>query len=349
MSDSDPNLLASLEEEEARLRQRLDKIVQMKKLALELEMPPNVLPRVILRRVSDSGADRSQSYDGTLGSLIQCYKAHPRSPFHQLKYAVQNNYAGVLNKLDKDFGHWRISALTADRVMEFYNQWAEGGKIAMGHALAGKLRLVSGFGATVLHDTDCILFASIMRAMRFPITERRLVVMTAEHAEALRKKAHELGWGSIALAQAIQFELKLRQVETIGEWVPISDPMPSLITWGNEKWVRGLRWSDLDDKLILRFTVHDKLKRKKDFEVDLSEKKMVLQELDKLQHTPTSGPMIICEATDRPFTHAEFRRKWRLVATKAGLPDNVRNSDSIRAVSGGQEAEAQPSTLRRVK
>jgi hypothetical protein len=233
--------------------------------------------------------------------------------------------------------------------MEFYNQWAEGGKISMGHGLAGKLRLLSGFGATVLNDPDCIPFASIMRTMRFPIAERRLVAMTAEHAEKLRAKAHDLGWGSIALAQAIQFELKIRQVEVIGEWVPIADPLPSLITWGTEKWVRGLKWTDIDDKLILRYTVHDKLKRKKDFEVDLSTKPMVLQELDKLQHTPTSGPMIICEATDRPYTHAEFRRKWRLVATKAGLPDNVRNSDSIRAESGGQEAEAQPTVARLVK
>jgi hypothetical protein len=99
--------------------------------------------------------------------------------------------------------------------------------------------------------------------------------------------------------------------------------MPSLDTWGQEKWVRGLKWSDLDDKLILMFPAHDKLKRKKDVEVDLSTKPMVLQALDKLQHTPTSGPMIICEATGRPYTHPEFRRKWRLVATKAGIPDNV--------------------------
>jgi len=208
----------------------------------------------------------------------------------------------------------------------------------MGHTLAAKLRLLAGYGATILNDDDCVRFYSIMRALRFPVAEKRLVVMEAEHAIALREKAHELGWHSLALAQAIQYELKLRQVTTIGEWIPVSDPTPSAVVWGNEKWVRGLRWSDLDDKLILRFTIYDKLKRKKDVEVDLTTKPMVLEELDKLPHTPNTGPMIICEATGRPYTHNEFRRKWRLAATKARLPDNVRNSDSVRA-DGAQEAK----------
>jgi hypothetical protein len=337
MDNESPPPFASLDEEEAALRARLDKIAQFRALARELGMPvtmPGAIPAALVQ------TPQPQSFDGTIASLVQSYRTHEKSPFRNLKYRIQNNYIGTLNRISNDFGHHRVADLNADRVWEFYNQWAEGGKLSMGHALAAKLRLLSGFGATVLNDDDCIRFGAIMRALRFPIAEKRLVVMEAEHAIAFRNKAHELGWPSMALAQAIQFELKLRQVTTIGEWIPLSDPAPSSIVWGNEKWVRGLRWSDLDDKLILRFTVHDKLKRNKDHAVDLSEKKMVLEELDKLPSgTPNTGPMIICEPTGRPYSHSEFRRKWRIVATKAGLPDNVRNSDSVRAESVQEEKE----------
>ncbi|WP_126257395.1 hypothetical protein [Bradyrhizobium sp. LVM 105] len=327
---------ASLEEEEAALRARLDKIAQFKTLARELGVSLEATGLAVGRPVLGSPpltitAPAASSFDGTLGDLIRCYRSNEQSPFHKLKYAVQNNYVGMLNKIAADFGAHRIADLSSDRVMQLYNQWAEGGKISMGHALAAKLRLLAGFGTTVLHDDDCTLFYARMRAMRFPVAEKRLVAMTAEHAEALRAKAHELGWGSIALAQAIQFELRLRQAQVIGEWVPMSDPAPSAITWGNEKWIRGLKWSDLDDKLILRFPVIDKRKRRKDMEIDLSSKMMVLEEMDKLPSIPSTGPMIICEATGRPYSNNEFRRKWRIAATKAGIPDNVRNADSVRA------------------
>jgi hypothetical protein len=54
---------------------------------------------------------------------------------------------------------------------------------------------------------------------------------------------------------------------------------------------------------------------------------------------PHSGPMILCEINALPWSAAEFRRKWRLVAKQAGLPDNVTNRDSFPAgtVRGGPD------------
>lgn len=327
--------MSSLAEEKARLMARLEKIAQLEKLAGELGV--SISGEFGAMPTLSHGSARS--FDGTIAGLVQCYRADERSPYYKLKHRVRNAYDGTLNKIVADFGHHVIADITADRIMGFYNHWADGGKIAMGHALAAKLRLLSGYGATVLQDKACIPFASIMRTLRFPAAQARLVAMTAEHAIAFRAKAHDIGWPSLALAQAIQFELKLRAVDVIGEWIPISDPMPSTIAWGNEKWVRGFRWSDIDDKLILRYTIVDKVKRKNHHEVDLTKLPMVLEELDKFGASmPTSGPMIICEANDRPYSSNEFRRKWRIVATKALIPDNVRNADSVRA-EGAQEAK----------
>ncbi|MEO8318431.1 MAG: hypothetical protein ABI561_08925, partial [Bradyrhizobium sp.] len=43
---------------------------------------------------------------------------------------------------------------------------------------------------------------------------------------------------------------------------------------------------------------------------------------------PVSGPIILCEINGYPYTTAEFRRKWRIVAKLAGIPDSVTNSVS---------------------
>jgi hypothetical protein len=46
---------------------------------------------------------------------------------------------------------------------------------------------------------------------------------------------------------------------------------------------------------------------------------------------PCSGPMIRCDTNGLPWSTAEFRRKWRKVAKRAGVSDNVNNRDSFPA------------------
>lgn len=327
----------SIEQEEAHLRTRLAEISELKRLAQKLGYVIEGRTSTIFSPTVALPFVPTQSFDGTIAGLIRRYRSDERSPYFQLKARVRNNYDGSLNRLVDDLGQMRVADLNADRINHVYNRWVEGGKIAMGHGLVGKLRLLATFGATILDDGDCIRFSGIMHTMRFKAPQARLEPMTAEHAKAVRFQAHEFGWHSIALAQAFQFDLKLRPIDVIGEWVPISAPIPSSIIWGNEKWVRGLRWTDVDDKSTLRFVTMDRFKRSK-IEVDIKNLPMVKEELDLLWlNAPTGGPMIICETTGRPYSSAEFRRKWRLIASKAGVPDNVRNGDSIRAESGLQK------------
>jgi hypothetical protein len=66
---------------------------------------------------------------------------------------------------------------------------------------------------------------------------------------------------------------------------------------------------------------------------------MVMQELalhaeipiDQLTRAslPASGPVILNEICARPYSTSEFRRKWRKVADAAGLPKEVKNTDSL--------------------
>ena len=66
------------------------------------------------------------------------------------------------------------------------------------------------------------------------------------------KKAHEESMSSVALAQAFQFDCQLRQKDVIGEWVPIDEAGVSDVIDGDEKWLRGIRWEEIDLSMVLR-------------------------------------------------------------------------------------------------
>jgi hypothetical protein len=100
----------------------------------------------------------------------------------------------------------------------------------------------------------------------------------------------------------------------------------------------------LDDNFILRPAVR-KTARQKEF--DLREKRMIMEELALLSKTPIanlirsrlprSGPIILNEINAWPFSTAEFRRKWRLVANRAGIPKNITNKDSNKLANAGKQ------------
>ena len=142
---------------------------------------------------------------------------------------------------------------------------------------------------------------------------------------------------SIALAQAFQFELKFGQGEVIGEWVPQSEPGASDVMNDDEKWLRGIRWSEIDARLILRHTVLTR-NGEKEIEVDLKRMPMVMEELSKLGKRPASGPVVICEWSGIPWTSHEFRRWWRKVADACGIPKTVYNMDSRERRTGADTA-----------
>jgi hypothetical protein len=121
----------------------------------------------------------------------------------------------------------------------------------------------------------------------------------------------------------------------IGETGALSEPgVSAVIMLGDRKWLRGIVWQEIDENLILR---HITSKKQKPVEIDLKLAPMVLEELQILigaeplivvdettkkvtvnRHLlPASGPLIINDVTGLPWSPNEYRRKWRLVATKA--------------------------------
>lgn len=270
------------------------------------------------------GQSTGSVYDGTIASLIRCYETDPDSGYHKLRYGPRLMSSRLSRVIATDYGDVRIEDIRGRQVKRWHEGWSERG-VAMSHGLVGKLRTMLTFGATLLDCQDCRAAKALLHDMRFPMAAPRTERMTAPQAIKIRVAAHMRTLHSIALAQAFQFELMLRQKDVIGEWIPQSEPGLSDVTRGQYKWLRGLRWSEIDSNLILR---HVTSKKNKELVIDLKLAPMVMEELARLGERPTSGPVIISEHTGFPFEAAQYSTNWRKLANMAGVPKTIRNMDS---------------------
>lgn len=285
-------------------------------------------------------------FDGTLNGLWRSYKTDADSPYKDLRYKSRESYDTVMGLICRDYGKEYLEHLNGRMFKHWHRKWSEGGKVSIAHAKIGMLRILFGFGATILEDKECERLSGALSHMKFKMAKARTERLTAEHATAIRGKAHELGRHSIALAQAFQFEVMLRQKDVIGEWVPALEPVHSDLSRADGfKWARGLKWNEIDANFILRHTTS---KRLKEIEFDLKLAPMVVEELTLAYGgmdrslMPIGGPVIVYEKTKLPWSANEFRRYWRQCADAADVPKSVRNMDSrAGAISEATDAGAE--------
>lgn len=281
-----------------------------------------------------------------LSKLIRDYQTDKVSGFRKLRPATRENYIRLCNRIDFDKGEIDLRSVKYRDLVAWHQDWSEdGNKVAMGHALVGMLRTLIGFGATILEDAQCERLCGVLHRMRCPMPKPRTERLTADQATAIRAEAHRRGLHSIALAQAIQFECMFRQKDVIGEWVHRSEKGTSEVLDENgRKWLRGIRWSEIDGKLVLR---HVTSKRQKPIEVDLHNSPMVLEEIDRIGAIPAAGPIVVCELTGLPYQSHRFRATWRDIADACGIPKSVKNMDTrAGAISEATDAGADLESVR---
>ncbi|MET4258546.1 hypothetical protein ABIC09_003491 [Bradyrhizobium sp. S3.12.5] len=283
----------------------------------------------------------------TVGELIEGYRNDPQSSFRKLSHGVRVKHERLLARITREHGHRSLKGIRARDLVAWHDDWLAKGKIAAAHSLMSRLRVVSRFGATILENKECRRLAERLAEMRFERPLPRRKWLSSEQARLIRVKAREhFGWYSIALAQAFQFDLRLNQKAVIGEWVPIGETEPSNVRREvddrQEKWVKGLEWSDLDKAFVLRRVGQ----RASELQFDLKNAAIVMEELaiyarvsiEELTraHLPSGGPIIINDVTGLPWSTAEFRRKWRLVANHVGIPKHVMNMDSGKSLQSAR-------------
>jgi hypothetical protein len=259
--------------------------------------------------------------EGTVGYLVHRYQNDKDSPFQKLKFRTKEHYASCLKRIDDDCGRYKLNAVKARDIDIFYQEWTKRG-LAMAHSLITLFRITVNYGAVTLENNECVRLSVILRTMRFVYAKpRENAQLSEDQVRGIINQAHEKGLDSIALAQAFQFDCKLGQRDVIGEWLPLSEPGTSEIVDGQWKWLRGIRWSDIDENRILRHASSNT-------EFNLRNAPLVMAELSRRNTIPQKGPLITSEKSGLPYQSYKFRRLWRLLADAVDVPKNIKNMDS---------------------
>jgi hypothetical protein len=309
--------------------------------------------------------DPNSVFDGTVGALIRLYQIDPDSDFNKVRHVSQSQYTRQLRTLDAVVGSRRVDVLTFRDFLRWYDQFAAPGapgereRLSGANAYMTRLRDVFRFGKLVLPKSSgcvevCEMLDELFRRaeLQFPRGRRtRTAVMTAEYCGLIRAEARRRGQYSIALAQAFQFELGVRQGDMLGHWVPRAWPGVSDIFSGGHKWLMGARWEEIDADLIWTHRLSKSVKGKKAVmqpevgkteKYDLTAHPMVMEELAAMRPLPASGPMLINERTGRPWHRGRFNVEWRKIARACGIPDEVQNRDSRAGAATEAELAGAP-------
>jgi hypothetical protein len=325
MSD-DPRKL--MEQAQARLLEEAAAIArdlaEYDRITAKYKGPPGTQPG---SEPSPAAAETAVEFDGTVNGLIHGYTHHPDSQFQKVHYATRASYEHALRPVKRELGSERVEDLNRERLDRVWAKWSEGGHLVMARANVGALRRLATFGSTVLKDRACIELRVALHDMRIPTVEPRVAIeLTAAQATLIRKLAHLKGRHSIALAQAFQHDCpSLGQKDVVGEWVSVNAtaaPLSDVIDKGR-KWLRGLRWNEIDQHWILRHPSGGEI-----VEIDLRDKQMVREELERLGVLPRTGPVIVNDKCNIPYTQAQFRTLWRRFADDADVPKEVKYRDS---------------------
>lgn len=289
-------------------------------------------------------------FGGTLASLADCYERDEESPYHAVKANTRAHYGDCIAILVTKYGERRIEGLTGKDFTRWYREIKapaeEGGleRVRRGHHCMKVLRILMNYGAACGYPR-CAEAAVMLSKLRFAAPPPRKVAMTFEQARAIVTKALEVRRPSVALAQALQFELSLRQRDVIGEWVT-ADGLGGIGGLDGRRWTGGVVWSEVSPDLVLR---HATTKTGAVGEWSLRLYPLVTLALAAYEPlTGRTGPLVVDEGAGRPYTHRHFYRVWRAIADAAGVPKGVWSMDSrAGGITEGGDAGADIEDLRK--
>jgi hypothetical protein len=276
---------------------------------------------------------RPQKIGHTVRTLITHYLSDPSSPYRSKQHASRQQTDSLCRIILDDMGDKKLSDITADYMHDIHAKWiaraatrGRGDGKAMGHALITQLRTTVNYGAKDLQDSDCLRLSFTLRNLRIKMVKhRKSEPLNKDQVRLIMRTAREMGYPSIALAQALQFECNMRQRDVIGEWIPIGDKgAPSEYIHEGQKWVRGIRWNEINEDWIL---CRAATAGQKPIRIDLKSKELVMSELKRFARH-SNQPIILEDQAGEPWPGWKFRSAWRQIARKAGIPDDVLNMNS---------------------
>jgi hypothetical protein len=192
----------------------------------------------------------------------------------------------------------------------------------------------------------CAEFKAVLVEVDLPVQASRTTAPTPDDITKVRSAVREAGHGPAALAYAIQFDGAVRQWDVIGEWVPMSDPRPSIVLDRGMKWV-GPMWSQIDENQVFRFTPSKTENTTgKEVAIDFTVCPMIMEELARIPTDQRKGPLIVNPVTGKPYRPDYFQKLWRYARDAQGVSQAIWNRD-LRAggITEGRAANASTDNL----
>lgn len=295
-------------------------------------------------------AKRTLTFDGTIGSIIDSYLRDADSPYRSLRENTRRSYDLDLRILRGTCGPRHVAGLNRKDFARWHASFKEPAtpgspeRIRLAHGLMVMLRMLFGYGKSMRY-AGCRECVEVLEEMRFEQPAKRQVTMTFAQAAAVVDGAIAAGRRSIALGQAIQFELAMRQIDVIGYWVKAAAGEVGIIRCG-KRWTGGLTWSDFGPDLKLtKITT----KTGSEGQWDPALCPLIMKVLAAIPADQRMGPVIKDEDTGAPFLPWRYARLWRGIADAAGVPKNVWNRDSRSGgLTEGADAGASKEDLQRL-
>jgi hypothetical protein len=314
--------------------------------------------------LSQRGRGPVPIFTGSVKSLIEVYRKTPESPYHAVKHNTRVMYDESLDLLERTVGDRQLSKLTGLDFKRWYDNLRKPAeysaeevdaaaktdktlepkpeRIRRAYKAMQLVRIIMKFGV-VADIKECVRLALVLENMRFESPAARIEQITFEQVQAFCAKAVEMDRLSLAIAQALEFELTLRQVDVIGQWEPADAEDGGIVDRG-KRWSGGALWSHIDERGILEKKT---TKRGQIATHDTTAYPYLVSILDHVQADKRIGPMVKDEGSGLPYRYRHYARCWRKVATAAGIPLNVWNRDTrAGGVTEGSDAGADIEHLR---
>lgn len=306
-----------------------------------------VLTSELRQWLAEKGRGPLPLFDGTVKGLIAVYRRTPESPYHAVKYSTRRMYDESLDLLERFVGARRLDKLTGLDFIRWYQNLKtpakDGGpeRVRRAYKAMQLVRIIVKFGVAA-NVEECFRLVTVLESLEFASPPKRTPAPTFAMIERFCKLVIEHGRRSLALAQAMQFELTLRQIDVIGEWEP-DNGQGGIVSRG-KRWSGGAGWNHISAAWVLTKRT---TKTGQEAMHDITAYPFLHGLLLSVPPSERIGPIVVNEATGLPYERRQFAKLWRRFARLSGFPDSLLNRDSrAGGVTEGGDAGADIESLR---
>ena len=282
-------------------------------------------------------------WDGTIASLIDCFRSDEDSAYQEVQEDTADGYDVWFKIVSETVGKRVLKLVVPKDFRRWFREWrkrsankgGDGTRTAYGCVQA--VRMLLNYGIECGYRI-CKTLREDMDAIRFRRGAAREETLSYDEIKAIVDRSLAKGEKHLALSQALQYETFLRQKDVIGSWVKVASDyraQPGEIVLKGKVW-RGLTMDliSLGDDLRIRTS-----KTGQPVIHRLSSCELVKHVLGHFTSEEWIGP-VARRKDGTPFPDRQtYAKLWRSIAKSVGISSEKQNRDS-RASGISEAAEA---------